>query len=90
MLENVKKSIIKLIAEYEAEKIKNRTLDDELERCKAELETCKKQKTELERQIDNLNLKIAFLASSGDGDTAKKKLEKLIREIDRCISLLEK
>ena len=42
----------------------------------------------MEKQIDNLKLKTAFLSTSGD-EEAKEKIDKLIREIDRCIALLE-
>ena len=43
----------------------------------------------MERQIDNMKLKDAFLAS-GDGNAeAKRKIDSVIKEIDRCISLIE-
>jgi len=47
------------------------------------------QITELNGQIDNLKLSFAF---SGAGDTvlAKERIDKLVREIDKCIKLLEK
>jgi hypothetical protein len=44
----------------------------------------------LEQQVDNLHLTEAFRATTGNDSGAKDKIEKLIREIDKCISLLEK
>ena len=37
---------------------------------------------------NNLHLSEAF-GVAGDGSAAKEKIEKLIKEIDKCISLLE-
>ena len=47
-----------------------------------------KQIIELERQIDNQKLAGAFMAG-GNNTESKKKIDKLIKEIDRCISLME-
>ena len=43
---------------------------------------------DLEKQIDNLRLKEAFLGSSGDRMQARRKVARLIKEIDACVSLL--
>ena len=47
-----------------------------------------KQIIELERQSDNQKLAGAFMAG-GNNAESKKKIDKLIKEIDRCISLME-
>ena len=78
MLENIKNNIERLIAAYESVKYENGTLED-----------CRKQIIELERQIDNLKLTSAFLGDSGSNTEAKSKVEKMIKEIDKCISLME-
>ena len=44
---------------------------------------------ELERQIDNLKRTEAFMAGGADTASAKKKIDRLMKEIDRCISLME-
>lgn len=89
MLDGIKTNINKLIAVYEAEKEKNRILGDEIERNRKQIEAQREQIIELEKTIDNLKLTNAFLGKTGDSDDAKKKVEKMIREIDRCISLIE-
>ena len=43
---------------------------------------------ELEKQIENLRLKEAFLGTSGDRMQARRKVARLIKEIDACVSLL--
>lgn len=90
MLENLKTYIEKLIAEYEAAKGENASLRAAVESDKAEIISLKEQIIDLNRQIDSLKLKAAFTESSTKDSGAKEKVEKLIKEIDRCISLMEK
>lgn len=89
MLETVKQRIQQLIAAYEAEKVERERLQGLLGQSAAQNEAYRKQITELERTIDNLKLADAFKASGADSAEAKKKIDRLIREIDRCISLME-
>ena len=89
MLDTLKQPIVKLIAAYESEKSERERLAKELEAASVQNETYKKQIIELERQLDNLKLTEAFKASSGNSPEAKKKINNLIKEIDKCISLME-
>jgi phage shock protein A len=89
MLETLKQGIQQLIAAYEKEKVERQRLQSALEQSLANEETYRKQIIELERQIDNLKLTEAFKASSGNSPEAKKKIDSLLKEIDRCISLME-
>ena len=59
-----------------------------LEQCKKQNEAYAQQIIELERQIDNQKLAGAFMTGS-DTAASKKKIDKLIKEIDKCISLME-
>ena len=88
MLGAIRQNIKRLIAAYEAERMERIRLQAELEQSRIENETCRKQIIELERQIDNLKLTEAF-RSSGSNPEARKKIDSLIKEIDRCISLME-
>lgn len=88
MLDSVKQSIRQLIAAYETEKMERIRLQSELEEAGKQNDTYRKQIIELERQIDNLKLTEAFKAS-GSSPEARKKIDGLIKEIDRCISLME-
>ena len=87
MLDAVRQKITQLIAAYETEKAERMKLQAELERKVSENETYKKQIIELERKIDNQRLAGAFL--NGDNAESKKKIDRLIKEIDKCISLME-
>ena len=89
MLENVKQKIRQLIAAYESERMERERLQVALQQSQAQNETFKRQITELERQIDNLKLTEAFMAGGADTAQARKKIDSLIKEIDRCISAME-
>ncbi len=89
MLETVKEKITQLIAAYEKEKMERTRLQAELEQSLAKNETYRKQIIELERQIDNQKLTEAFMAGGADTSAAKKKIDSLLKEIDRCIKLME-
>jgi len=84
----LKTKVEELISRYE-------TLDREYAEVKARLEKCEtdNQKKdlkikELEKKIDHLRLKDAFLGSTTDRTQAKRKVAGLIKEIDACVSLL--
>lgn len=89
MIEALNNNIEKLIAAYEAAMAENSALRVQAEQLKSQNEDYRKQIIELERTIDNLKLTDAFLGGSGNGKAAKEKIERMIREIDKCISLLE-
>ena len=89
MLETVKHKITRLIAAYEKEKAERTMAQKELEQVKAQNETYRKQILELERQIDNLKLTEAFKGRAINSTEAKRKVDSLVKEIDRCIKLIE-
>lgn len=89
MKERLKESIQQLISAYETEREERKRLQVELEKSEIQNRTYKKQITELERELDNLKLADAFKAGGNDTTEAKKKIDRLIKEIDRCITLME-
>jgi len=89
MLDTLRQRIGQLIALYEAERAERVRLRIELEKSQKQNETYKEQITELEREIDDLKLKGAFMADGANNAQARKRIDKLVKEIDRCISLME-
>ena len=89
MLDNIKQKIGQLIAAYEKERMERIRLQAALEQAEKQNETYKTQITELERQIDNLKLTQAFVAGDTDNEQARKKIDRLMKEIDKCIKLME-
>ena len=90
MLEDIQKNFERLIALYEGEKEKNNSLTSRLQASESSNQSYRERITELETQIDNLKLAEAFLTSGGSSDGAKERLDKIIKEINKCISMLEK
>lgn len=89
MLEEIRNNFQKLVSMYETEKQRADALADKLVHCEEKSKLYKEQITELNQQIDNLKLRSAFTAG-GDNSVAKASIDKLIREIDKCIKALEK
>ena len=89
MLENIKHKIEQLIAAYEKEKMERINLQEALHLAQKQNESYRLQITELEREIDNLKLTKAFMADGTDNAQAIKKIDRLMKEIDKCISLME-
>ena len=90
MLEEIQKNFERVIALYEGEREANAGLRARLAESETANESYRKQITELERQIENLKLAEAFLTPTGSSDEAKERIDRLIKEINKCISLLEK
>ena len=90
MLEDIRKNINRLIALYEAEKAENENLRSQLSESRAAVNSDREQISGLEEQIETLRLTQAFTAGGNMPSASKEKIDRMIKEIDRCISLLEK
>lgn len=89
MIDRLKARIQQLISAYETERENRKRLETELEKSQIQNESYRKQIIELERTIDNLKLADAFKTGGSDNTEARKKIDRLIREIDKCITLME-
>ena len=89
MIEKLRQRIQKLISAYETERQERKRLESELEKSSMQNKAYREQILELERTIDNLKLADAFKSGNADNTEARKKIDKLIKEIDRCITLME-
>ena len=88
MLEDIKSNIARLVALYEAERQRADLLAGKLSESEEKCLRYKEQIADLNQQIDNLELMRAFQAA-GDPAESKERITRLIREIDKCIRLLE-
>ncbi len=86
MLE-IEKKITKLIELYEGERQRADSLSLELSQSRETVLDQQRQIAELKTKIDSVQLQSAF--GAGGGPEAKARLTALIREIDKCIALLE-
>lgn len=95
ILDEHKKKIEKFISMYEKLRVENEQLKSLLESRESEIEQYKQvieTKTinikELEQKIDRLQMAEAFASSAKDVKEAKQNIARIVREIDKCIALL--
>ena len=89
MLDNIRQQFIRLISAYEREESERVRLEKENGRLAAQCDAYGKQIAELEKKIDSLNLTAALVGTQTDNSESKRKIDGLIKEIDRCIRLME-
>lgn len=88
VIQKLKGHIEQIISKYELALSDNISLKEELEKHKTDLEEKNNKIKELEQKVELMQLGDAFKASSEDVKEAKKKIARIVREIDKCISML--
>ena len=88
VIQKLKGHIEQIISKYELALSESISLKEELEKCKTDLEEKNNKIKELEQKVELMQLGDAFKASSEDVKEAKKKIARIVREIDKCISML--
>lgn len=83
-------NIQKLILLYKEEKSENVKLSSEVDSLNNELNIYKAKYQEFEKKYDNLKLAKSLDGNTTDDKEARLKLNRIIREIDNCIALLNK
>ncbi len=88
LVDKLKEHIGILISRYETVQFENHNLSEQLAFYKKEIDLLIEKNKDLEDRLDKILLMDAFKASSTDVKDAKRKIGKIVKEIDRCISLL--
>ncbi|MCF8346359.1 MAG: hypothetical protein K9G38_04040 [Bacteroidales bacterium] len=90
IVDELKQKIKLLARKLEDQKISNskllvnkNDLEDRIREQEAEID-------ELKQQNNTLKLSMAFLPKDGESQDAKLQINKIVREIDRCIALLNR
>ncbi len=84
----LKGHIEQIISKYELALSDNISLKEQLLRVTNELELKNNRIKELEQKVEQMQLADAFAASTDDVKEAKKRIGKIVKEIDKCISML--
>lgn len=71
-------------------KQENNHLKDELVLKDSKIDSIKEELSQMSQKYDNLKMVRTITVATVDVDTAKLKLSKLVREVDKCIGLLKK
>ena len=85
---NLKSHIEQIISRYEVALSENISLKKQLQKALEENEEKEDKIKTLEQKVEQLELADAFSISAGDAKEAKKRIGKIVREIDKCISML--
>ena len=65
-------------------------LENKISSLNEQIEQLNQEKSELNRKIEQLKLTSSILSGFDEDREAKQKINKLIREIDKCIALLNR
>ena len=86
----IKDKVRKVISMYQQQKEKNEQLNTENQELINKLKSSEQKLNELENQYKKLKLAKTMMASSHDVHDAKLKVNRIVREIDKCIALLNR
>ncbi|MCB2195251.1 MAG: hypothetical protein KQH79_05290 [Bacteroidetes bacterium] len=86
----LKDKIKKLLSLYNNLKAENLALKKQVEESKIQLKNKDSEIEFLKNKYNKLKLAKSLLASEGDSHDAKIKINRIVREIDKCIALLNR
>lgn len=90
LLKDLKKNVQQFFNEFANVENEKLVLEKNVLHLKHEIELLKKEKAELSQKIEQLRLATHILSGVDENREAKQKINKLVREIDKCIALLNK
>ena len=90
LIVNFEEKIDKLVERYRIERKENSMLRGEISRLTQQLEQASDSYAGLEEQINKLKMAKAIEASSEDVHETKLRINQIVREIDKCIALLNR
>jgi hypothetical protein len=90
LLNNLKINVQQFFKEFASVENEKIVLEKNVLNLKHEIELLKKEKLELSQKIEQLRLATHILSGVDENREAKQKINKLVREIDKCIALLNK
>ena len=89
LLAEMKAQTQQLFNAFMSLEIEKKALENELENLKSQVYNLEQSKLESERKIEQLKVANQLLSANGD-NAAKQKINFLVREIDKCIALLNR
>ncbi len=88
LLDEFKTKFRILIRKHDSLTKENKQLEDQLNMLKEEMVSLQKENEMLGKKYENIKLAKVFTASQMEQQSAKQKLNKIVREIDKCIAQL--
>ncbi|WP_163324167.1 hypothetical protein [Draconibacterium mangrovi] len=90
LLNDLKRNTQQLFEKYNELEQKNKMLSEQVEDLKQEIELMEHEKVELGRSYEQLKVANRILSERDENGEAKQRIDFLIREIDKCIALLNR
>ncbi len=90
ILITLKDKVKKLLSLYNNLKAENTELKKQIEDYNAQLKNKEAELDFLKNKLNKLKLAKSLVASTGDSHDAKIKINRIVREIDKCIALLNR
>ncbi len=87
-LSHVEKLTHSLVVQFEEVKHQKELLEVQLSEAGEQLEAKNTELQQLKSELEDAKIARGFAATNEDSDLAKSKISSLMREIDRCIALL--
>ena len=89
-MDTIKDKVRRVVSMYKQQKERNESLNKENQELINKLNSSEQKLNELENQYKKLKLAKTMVASSHDVHDAKLKVNRMVREIDKCIALLNR
>ncbi|MCJ7819666.1 MAG: hypothetical protein MUP53_00560 [Bacteroidales bacterium] len=86
----LKRSVNALVEDYEKQRSLVTELKSELSALRNKLAEKNEEVKELQTRYERAKFSGAILGSGGDAGMAKRRVSELVREIDKCIALLDR
>jgi predicted nucleic acid-binding Zn-ribbon protein len=90
LLNELKANVQHLFQEYQKLKTEKNTLKESISVLTQEIARLEQEKADLSQESEKVRLANRFLAGNDKDGEARKKINSLVREIDKCIALLNK
>jgi len=89
LISSFESKLERLISEYESLKSQNALLQAELNRKENEVKHAHKKELEIQENYDHLRMARYLNVSPKERKISKQYINKLVREIDKCLALLD-
>jgi predicted RNase H-like nuclease (RuvC/YqgF family) len=86
----LEEKVDRLVGRYQTEKEENRMLRGQISQLTRQLEDASSSFVSLEERFNNLKISKSLEASSEDVHETKVRINQIVREIDKCIALLNR
>ena len=90
LLNELKLNTDKLFQEFQNLETEKKLLEEKVTFLNKEIARLEQEKTELGRKNESLELANRILSGNDEEQEARKRINKIVREIDKCIALLNK